>query len=80
MWITPVQLSRTPGIARVGSCTQCGRKLVDTLVDTPRRAGDSGRSLDRQILPLAVPALGALVVEPLFVLVDSVMVGRLGTA
>ncbi|MDD9206549.1 MATE family efflux transporter [Georgenia sp. 10Sc9-8] len=39
-----------------------------------------GGSLDRRILALAVPALGALVAEPLFVLVDSVMVGRLGTA
>ncbi|MFC4554766.1 MATE family efflux transporter [Georgenia faecalis] len=38
------------------------------------------RRLDRQILGLAVPALGSLVAEPLFVLIDSVMVGRLGTA
>jgi len=36
-------------------------------------------SLDRQILALAVPALGALVAEPLFVLVDSAVVGQLGT-
>ena len=36
------------------------------------------RSLDRRILSLAVPALGALVAEPLFVLVDSAMVGHLG--
>ena len=33
-----------------------------------------------EILRLAVPALGALVVEPLFLLADSVIVGRLGTA
>ena len=33
----------------------------------------------RQILALAVPALGALVAEPLFLLADSVIVGRLGT-
>lgn len=32
------------------------------------------------MLALAVPALGALVAEPLFVLVDSAVVGRLGTA
>lgn len=37
-------------------------------------------SLDRQIVALAVPALGALVAEPLFVLVDTAVVGRLGTA
>ena len=36
--------------------------------------------MDRQILPLAVPALGALVAEPLFVLADSAVVGHLGTA
>nr|WP_026426345.1 MATE family efflux transporter [Actinomyces slackii] len=38
------------------------------------------RSLNRQILSLALPALGALVAEPLFVLIDSAMVGHLGTA
>jgi len=32
------------------------------------------------VLALAVPALGALVAEPAFVLVDSAMVGHLGTA
>lgn len=31
------------------------------------------------MLALAIPALGALVAEPLFVLVDSAVVGRLGT-
>lgn len=36
--------------------------------------------IDRQILALALPALGALVAEPLFVLVDSAVVGNLGTA
>ncbi|QCB95039.1 MATE family efflux transporter [Cellulomonas shaoxiangyii] len=35
--------------------------------------------VDRQIVALAVPALGALVAEPLFVLVDSAIVGHLGT-
>jgi len=79
VWITPVQLAVSRAISRIGSCTQCGRKLVGTLVDNAHRAGD-GRRLDRQILALAVPALGALVAEPLFVLIDSVMVGRLGTA
>lgn len=36
-------------------------------------------TVDRQILGLAVPALGALIAEPLFVLIDSAIVGRLGT-
>jgi len=38
----------------------------------------SGRALDRDILRLAVPSLGALVAEPLFVLTDTAMVGHLG--
>jgi putative MATE family efflux protein len=33
----------------------------------------------RSVLALAVPALGALVAEPLFLLADSAIVGRLGT-
>ena len=42
-------------------------------MSSPSTAG-----LDRRILSLAVPALGALVAEPLFVLIDSAMVGHLG--
>jgi putative MATE family efflux protein len=46
-----------------------------------RRTDRGGsRSIDREILALALPALGALVAEPLFVLVDSAVVGHLGTA
>ncbi len=37
------------------------------------------RRHDREILALAVPAFGALVAEPLFVLADSAIVGHLGT-
>jgi putative MATE family efflux protein len=44
-----------------------------------RQHGDHGRTLDREILRLAVPAFGALVAEPLFLLADSAIVGRLGT-
>ncbi|WP_338403946.1 MATE family efflux transporter [Cellulosimicrobium arenosum] len=44
-----------------------------------RKSGDTP-TLDRQIVALALPALGALVAEPLFVLVDSAVVGHLGTA
>ncbi len=36
------------------------------------------KALDRDILRLAVPALGALVAEPLFLLTDTAMVGHLG--
>ncbi len=35
--------------------------------------------LDRRIVQLAIPALGTLAVEPLYVLVDTAIVGRLGT-
>ncbi|WAB84564.1 MATE family efflux transporter [Microcella daejeonensis] len=38
------------------------------------------RPLDREIAALAVPSLGALVAEPLFVLTDTAMVGHLGAA
>ncbi|MFE7854983.1 MATE family efflux transporter [Streptomyces sp. NPDC057403] len=44
---------------------------------TPR---DTRRQHDREIVALAVPAFGALVAEPLFVLADSAIVGHLGTA
>jgi putative MATE family efflux protein len=37
------------------------------------------RKLDREIFALAVPALGALAAEPLYVLVDTAIVGHLGT-
>ena len=36
--------------------------------------------LNRDILRLAVPALGALIAEPLFLIVDSALVGHLGDA
>ncbi|MFE9822602.1 MATE family efflux transporter [Streptomyces sp. NPDC005791] len=39
----------------------------------------SRRRHDREIVALAVPAFGALVAEPLFVMVDSAIVGHLGT-
>ncbi|MBM4820567.1 MATE family efflux transporter [Streptomyces actuosus] len=44
---------------------------------TPKAAR---RRHDREIVALAVPAFGALVAEPLFVMADSAIVGHLGTA
>ena len=35
--------------------------------------------LDRRIIAIAVPALGSLLVEPVYVLTDTAVVGRLGT-
>ncbi|MFD9540325.1 MATE family efflux transporter [Streptomyces sp. NPDC060022] len=49
-----------------------------TQAPTTRRS--SRRRHDREIIALAVPAFGALVAEPLFVIVDSAIVGHLGTS
>jgi len=38
----------------------------------------SAKTIDREILRLAVPTLAALVAEPLFLLVDTALVGHLG--
>ncbi len=38
------------------------------------------RRQDREILALAVPAFGALVAEPLFLMADSAIIGHLGTS
>jgi len=38
------------------------------------------RRHDREIVALAVPAFGALIAEPLFLMVDTAIVGHLGTA
>jgi putative MATE family efflux protein len=44
----------------------------------PRRPG--AHPADREIARLAIPALAALIAEPLFLLADSAIVGHLGTA
>ncbi|MET3982333.1 MATE family efflux transporter [Streptomyces sp. PvR034] len=48
-----------------------------TQATEPPRAAP--RRHDREIFALAVPAFGALVAEPLFVMADSAIVGHLGT-
>ena len=45
--------------------------------DRPRPNG--APTLNREIIRLAVPALGALVAEPAFLMVDAALVGHLGT-
>jgi Na+-driven multidrug efflux pump len=37
------------------------------------------KPLDREIARLAIPAFGALIAEPLYVLTDTAVVGHLGT-
>lgn len=46
---------------------------------TVRPVPTARRRHDREIAVLAVPALGALVAEPLYVLADTAVVGRIGT-
>ncbi|MEU0660021.1 MATE family efflux transporter [Streptomyces lavendulocolor] len=49
------------------------------MTQAPARPKSERRRHDREIFALAVPAFGALVAEPLFVMVDSAVVGHLGT-
>lgn len=44
-----------------------------------RLLGPGRHPADREIIRLAVPALGALAAEPLYILVDTAVVGHLGT-
>ncbi|TJZ50212.1 MATE family efflux transporter [Streptomyces piniterrae] len=48
-----------------------------TLAPATRRR--TARRHDREIIALALPAFGSLVAEPLFVMVDSAVIGHLGT-
>ncbi|WP_432117324.1 MATE family efflux transporter [Streptomyces sp. bgisy032] len=50
------------------------------MTQAPARRRDGRRQHDREIVSLAVPAFGALVAEPLFLLADTAIVGHLGTA
>lgn len=49
------------------------------MTKAPATTKNGRRRHDREIIALAVPAFGALVAEPLFVMVDSAVVGHLGT-
>ncbi|WP_416070070.1 MATE family efflux transporter [Streptomyces scabiei] len=52
--------------------------VLMTQASAPLKA--TRRRHDREIITLAVPAFGALVAEPLFLMVDTAVVGHLGTA
>jgi putative MATE family efflux protein len=56
------------------------READERTADERAAVVDAGHVSARGILALAVPALGALVAEPLFVLADSAIVGHLGPA
>ncbi|MFF7726225.1 MATE family efflux transporter [Streptomyces sp. NPDC008001] len=49
------------------------------MTQAPARAPHTARRHDREIVALALPAFGALVAEPLFLMADSAIVGHLGT-
>ncbi|SPF01761.1 DNA-damage-inducible protein F [Streptomyces sp. MA5143a] len=50
------------------------------MTQAPATSQADRRRHDREIVALAVPAFGALVAEPLFLMVDTAIVGHLGTA
>ncbi|MGO1738418.1 MAG: MATE family efflux transporter [Actinomycetaceae bacterium] len=57
-----------------------GRDETSAAEDQTLPTEMTGREVDRQVLRLAVPALGALVAEPVLLIIDSAMVGHLGTS
>src|SRR3954447_6680348 len=50
------------------------------MTQAPAATRAARRRHDREIVTLAVPAFGALVAEPLFLMADTAIVGHLGTA
>jgi putative MATE family efflux protein len=50
------------------------------MTQAPARRRPGRSQHDREIVALAVPAFGALVAEPLFLMADTAIVGHLGTA
>nr|WP_172638802.1 MATE family efflux transporter [Streptomyces tailanensis] len=50
------------------------------MAQAPATTKAARRRHDREIVTLAVPTFGALVAEPLFLMVDTAVVGHLGTA
>ncbi len=57
----------------------CGH-YIGLMTQAPPAPPRTRRQHDREIIALALPAFGALVAEPLFVLADSAIIGHLGTA
>jgi putative MATE family efflux protein len=50
------------------------------MTQAPAASKATRRRHDREIVALAVPAFGALIAEPLFLMADTAIVGHLGTA
>ena len=70
-----------PGGTESGS-TASGAPAKNTAASPSANTGANTAepSLNRRILALAVPAFGALIAEPIFVLTDSALIGQLGKA
>lgn len=83
----PAEPSASPGrgAGSSGRGAPEGAGEPQASVDGAPQGGGEARTdvtegLGRRILALAVPALGALIAEPLFLLADTAIVGHLGTA
>lgn len=78
-WNAAVSNTRAaPGPPRPGEPAPWENDTVRASRNSPNRDRTDARVLDRSILTLAVPAFGALVAEPLFLLTDTALVGHLG--
>ena len=77
--LTGRRLAKTRSIERaIDLGTRCARLPLPATRSHARLEGLDAPH-DREILRLAIPAFGALVAEPLYVLVDTAVVGHLGT-
>jgi putative MATE family efflux protein len=74
----PARTATATAAADAGGGAGAGAGAVDAAPPVPVTGAEAAGSW-REISRLAVPALGALVAQPLFVLVDAAIVGTLGT-
>ncbi|MEU0698682.1 MATE family efflux transporter [Streptomyces niveus] len=73
-------MTQVPTASGSGPDSGRGGDPGDRLDGGPNKGSKAARRRhDREIIALAVPAFGALVAEPLFLMVDSAIVGHLGT-
>src|SRR5688572_28119840 len=73
------------GARSIPSVTSRDRALMSTVVSVVSLTTEQATRVpirsphDKEIARLAIPSFGALVAEPLYVLADTAVVGRLGT-
>src|SRR5699024_1064039 len=86
-WVAVPTAPRAPSHARLGEQTRPssvtashnGRVPASPSPDDAPRQERARRTVDREILVLAIPSLGALVAEPLFLLAHSAFIARVST-